>query len=256
MKICQTYRKHSYRSTELLGSSGSRQTSQRRIPIPSTHRKLIFTKARAPALNYTQCTFIAGVQAHFITNSNNQADLASQIVNALFFAGLFADIGAATLSAASGRWYEMLTPEEADHVYDWVYASENSTPPIPEEEGETKERTGVESGRQITNMIEKGITTLEGEGNDRPPSSAPPQCWYLKERWLYLSLKAGPYIAVLGLLFLTAGLMVWVWANQTIMVQVLCSVLCVLLVVLLPPFVLPHDRIRALTFVKMQRYSG
>ena len=199
------------------------------------------------------------MQAHFITNSNNQTDLASQIINALFLAGLFADISAATLSAASGRWYEMLTPEEAGHVYDWVYASENSRPPILEEEEEAKQRRGDEF-RQMANMVEKGITSLEGEGNDRAtssgPDSAPPHCWYLKERWLYLSLKAGPYIAVLGLLFLTAGLMVWVWTNQTLIVQVLCSVLCVLLVVLLPPFALPHDRIRALTFVKMQRYSG
>ena len=43
--------------------------------------------------------------------------------------------------------------------------------------------------------------------------------------------------------------MVWVRTNQTLIVQVLCSVLCSFL---LPPFALPHDRIRALTFVKMQ----
>lgn len=150
----------------------------------------------------------------------------------------------------------MLTPEEANHVYDWVYASENSTPPIPEEGEEVKER----AGRQMTSMMEKGTRTLEGEGNNTAPSaapaSAPPQCWYLQERWLCLSLKAGPYIAVLGLLFLTAGLMVSVWTNQTLIVQVLCSVLCALLVILLPPFALPHDRIKALTLVKMQRYSG
>ena len=58
----------------------------------------------------------------------------------------------------------MLTPEEANHVYDWVYASKNSTPPIPEEEDEAKEKTDVEF-RQMANMIEKGTTTLEGEGS-------------------------------------------------------------------------------------------
>jgi hypothetical protein len=198
------------------------------------------------------------VQAQIITISYNQTDLASQIVNALFFAGLFADIGAATLSAASGRWYEMTMPEEADHVYDWVYVSENSTRPIAEEEEEDEKR-GVESILK-TNIAEKGTMSFEGEESDRAtssgPASAAPQCWYIKERWLCLSLKAGPYMAVLGLVFLGAGVMVWVWAHQTFIVQVLCSILCALLVVLLPPFVLPHDRIRALTFVKLRRFSG
>ncbi|KAF8340934.1 hypothetical protein F5887DRAFT_435307 [Amanita rubescens] len=82
------------------------------------------------------CTFIAGVQAQIITISYNQIDLASQIVNALFFAGLFADIGA--VSAASGRWYEMMMPDEAHHVYDWFHTSESSTTTIAEEEEEEK----------------------------------------------------------------------------------------------------------------------
>jgi hypothetical protein len=188
------------------------------------------------------------VQAHFITTSN-QTDIPTQVVNAFFFAGLFADIGAATLSAASGRWYEMLMPEEAEHVYDWFHASEKSTA----EEEEEAERRSVE-------FVERGIMALEGEGNDAAsgssPASAAPQCWYVKERWLCMSLKAGPYIAVLGLAFLTAGLMVWVWANQTLFVQILCSASCAVLIILLPPFVLPHDRIKALTFFKLQRYSG
>ena len=208
-------------------------------------------------LSYNQCTFIAGVQAQIITISYNQTDLASQIVNALFFAGLFADIGAATLSAASGRWYEMTMPEEADHVYDWVCVSENSTPPIAEEEADAKR--GAESILK-TNIAEKGTMSFKGEESDGAPSlspaSAAPRCWHAKERWLCLSLKAGPYMAVLGLVLLGAGVMVWVWAHQTFIVQVLCSILCVLLVILLPPFALPHDRIRALTFVKLRRFSG
>ena len=148
----------------------------------------------------------------------------------------------------------MTMPEEADHVYDWVYVSENSTPPIAEEE--EVENRGVASILR-TNIAEKGSMSFGGEENDRAPSSGLAsdalECWYIKERWLCLSLKAGPYMAVLGLVFLGAGVMVWVWAHQTIIVQVLCSILCALLVILLPPFVLPH---KALTFVKLRRFSG
>ena len=192
------------------------------------------------------------MQAQIITISYNQTDLASQVVNAMFFAGLLADIGGATLSAASGRWYEMTMPEEADHVYDWA------TRPIAEGEAEDEKR-GVESIFNA-NIAEKGTMSFEGEEGDRAPrlgpASAAPQCWYIKERWLCLSLKASRYIAVLGLVFLGAGVMVWVWAHQTIIVQVPCSILCALWVILLPPFVLPHDRIRTLTFVKLRRFSG
>lgn len=232
--------------------------------------QVIFLKALTGAQYLVnQCTFIAGVQAQIITISYNQTDLSSQIVNALFFAGLFADIGAATLSAASGRWYEMTMPEEADHVYDWFIASDSENSTIAEEEEEeevVKEKRGVEFVHKM-DIVEKGTPTrtrtLEGsDGEDTvaaascAPSVGPEQCWYFKERWLCVSLKAGPYIAVLGLAFLAAGVMVWVWTHQTFIVQILCSVLCALLVILLPPFVLPHDRIRALTFVKLRRFSG
>jgi len=195
------------------------------------------------------------VQAQIITISYNQTDLASQIVNALFFAGLFADIGAATLSAASGRWYEMMMPDEAHHVYDWFHTSENSTTTIAEEEEEEKEKRGVEF-LQRTNSAENGSMAESRRENSNGAGSIPAECSYIIERWLCISLKAGPYIAILGLSLLAAGVMLWVWTHQTLVVQVLCTVLCSLLAVLLPPFLVPHDRIRALTFVKLRRFSG
>lgn len=202
------------------------------------------------------------MQAQIITISYNQTDLASQVVNALFFAGLFADIGAATLSAASGRWYEMMMPDEAHHVYDWFHTSENSTFRTIDEEEEEEEKRGV-ALLQRTNNAENGSTSLAAESrredsNDRAglSSASSPECSYIIERWLCVSLKAGPYIAILGLGLLAAGVMLWVWTHQTLVVQVLCTVLCSLLAILLPPFLVPHDRIRALTFVKLRRFSG
>ena len=97
-----------------------------------------------------------------MTNLNNQTDIESKILNALFLGGLLAYISAATLSTASDRLYELLPPEEVDHVYDWDFASENTTPAIPEE-GETR---GQASSLGKWNIVEKGTSTLAGEGND------------------------------------------------------------------------------------------
>ena len=123
--------------------------------MPSRHRKLTLLKARAPVQLQQPVYLHRGrVQAQIITVSYNQTDLASQIVSALFFAGFFADIGAATLSAVSGRWYEMTMPEETDHVYDWVYLSENSSHSIAEEEEE--EKTGLASDAPSVGISRRG----------------------------------------------------------------------------------------------------
>lgn len=155
----------------------------------------------------------------------------------------------------------MMMPDEAHHVYDWVHTSDNSTSSTEEEEEEEKKR-GMTLLQRMNNA-ENGSTSLgaetrrrEGLNNAGPSSDPSPECSYFIERWLCISLKAGPYIAILGLALLAAGVMLWVWTHQTLVVRVFCTVLCSLLAVLLPPFLVPHDRIRALTFVKLRRFSG
>lgn len=207
-------------------------------------------------------TFIAGVQAQLLQITYNQTDSASQVVNALFFAGLFADIGASILSAASARWYEMLTPEEADHVYDWLFETlrKSQSPERSEVEMEGDEREEEEEEEEepkaSTNEKGKGVTAsasavhLEAQIKTRVDRS-----YFSIERWLCLGLKSGAFVALLGLGFLAAGVMVYVWAYTSMIVQILSTASCVFLL-LLPPFFLPHDRIRTLTYVKLQRYSG
>ena len=161
---------------------------------------------------------------------------ASQVVHAFFFAGLLANIGAATLSAASARWFEMMTPEEAKHVYDWLNNLNSS------DEDEKQDAAEEEKGKA---------------GQDGPaPSLAATSCFYIVEICLCIALKAAPFVAVLGLVFLVAGVMLWVWTHEPLVVRVLSTAMCALLAILLPPFAISHDRIRTLTFFKLRRFSG
>lgn len=165
--------------------------------------------------------------------------LASQIIHAFFFTGLLANIGAATLSAASARWFEMMTPEEAKHVYNWL----NSlySPSDEEEQGDSFPQGAEEEKRQT---------------GDDDSSVTSPQCYYIVERCLCIALRAAPFVAVLGLVFLVAGVMLWVWTHEALVVRVLCTAMCALLAILLPPFAISHNRIKTLTFFKLRRFSG
>ncbi|KAF8348697.1 hypothetical protein F5887DRAFT_915092 [Amanita rubescens] len=186
------------------------------------------------------CTFIAGVQAQILAMTFTSTGPASQIVHAFFFAGLLSNIGAATLSAASARWFEMMTPEEAKHVYDWLNNVNSSD---ENEEQDTAEEEKRHAGK-----------------GDLAPSSAATstslQCFYIVEICLCVALRAAPFVAVLGLVFLVAGVMLWVWTHEPPVVRVLCTAMCALLAILLPPFAISHDRIRTLTFFKLRRFSG
>ncbi len=79
------------------------------------------------SFNRRQCTFLAGVQAAILTVTSTQTDVTAQIVNGFFFAGLVTDIGAAILSAASQRWFEMIRPDEAEHAYDYLKETHSET---------------------------------------------------------------------------------------------------------------------------------
>lgn len=168
------------------------------------------------------CTFVAAVQGQLLQMTYTQTDKTNQIINALFFAGLFADIGAAILSALSARWFEMLTPDEAAHVYDWLFE------PWRDQEG------------------------LEAQ----VPPTDERKSHFVIEWWLYLGLKSGLYASFIGLGFLVTGLMLYVWAHTPMIVQVMSTVSFACLVLLLPPFFLPHDRIQALRLVRLHRFSG
>ncbi|KAK2464647.1 hypothetical protein APHAL10511_003340 [Amanita phalloides] len=253
-----------FQEAELRRPMRSR-TASRKVDIwdGQTRVKLVRKGYRSLAVI---CTFIAGVQAQMISISFSRTDLASQLVNAFFFAGLLADVGASVLSAASARWFEMLTPEEAEHIYAWLYDpsfsisgdAQISLEPLEEVGEEEKDRMEPEATLvQKTNIAERGSTMVEDEGKVTGPAFSLTLCgWHVTERWLYIALKAGPLVAIFGLAFLLAGVMIWVVAHQGKIVYILCTMMCLLLVILLPPFAIPHDRRKALTFTKVQRFSG
>ena len=183
-----------------------------------------------------------------------RTDVSAQIVNGFFFAGLIADIGAAILSAASQRWFEMIRREEAEHVYD--YLNNTHSPEIPSKEGGqlvVEEKTNSLFS-QSQNVVGKEKQEEEHVGN--VAAAAVTSKRYFVEQWLFLALKAPPYAAVLGFAFMVAGVMLWVWSHEALVAKVLCTVLCVLLVLLLPPFAIRHDRRETLKRFKLKRVSG
>jgi len=175
------------------------------------------------------CTFVAGVQAQLLQMTHDQTDKSSQIVNALFFAGLFADIGAAILSASSARWFEMLTPEEADHVYDWLFVQKESS----------------SSAAAAAAAMELEAQILQDDKSH-----------FIVERWLYLGLKGGLYTAFFGLGLLVSGVMLHVWTYMPTVVKVTSTVSCVCIALIIPPFFLPHNRVQTLRYFRLHRFSG
>ena len=206
-----------------------------------------------PSFNCRQCTFLAGVQASILSMTATQTDVTAQIVNGFFFAGLVADIGAAILSAASQRWFEMIRRDEAEHVYDYLKEAQSDT----RSEDAVEEQTNSSSS-QIKNVAGKEKGEEEHVDVTVVPSatSTVSKRYYGIELWLFFALKAPPYAAVLGFAFMVAGVMLWVWAHEAVVAKVLCTVLCVLLVILLPPFAIHHDRKEALKRFKLKRVSG
>ncbi|KAF8328747.1 hypothetical protein F5887DRAFT_1078395 [Amanita rubescens] len=195
------------------------------------------------------CTFLAGVQVALFARTATQTDVSAQIVNGFFFAGLLADIGAAILSAASQRWFEMIRREEAEHVYDYLNKPHSSE--IRPEEGD---QLVVEE--KLFSQTVVGKERQEEEHVSNVAAAVVTSKRYVIEQWLFLALKAPPYAAVLGFAFMVMGVMLWVWSHEAIVAKVLCTVLCVLLVILLPPFAIQHDRRETLKRFKLKRVSG
>src|SRR6266550_3581388 len=166
-----------------------------------------------------QCTFLAGVQAAILTVTATQTGVTAQIVNGFFFAGLVADIGAAILSAASQRWFEMIRRDEAEHAYDYL----NGTGTLPEIRLKEDEQLVVDE--KTDSSFTQTMNVAVG------PPATDSKRYFIIELWLILALKAPPYAAVLGFMFMVAGVMLWVWSHEGLVAKVLCTILCVLLVI-------------------------
>ncbi|KAF8639472.1 hypothetical protein AX17_001492 [Amanita inopinata Kibby_2008] len=190
------------------------------------------------------CTVIAGVQAQLISLPLGQDDPASQLVSAFFFSGLIADLGGSVLCSAASRWFEMLTQDEAKHIYGVTIEDTESKGDLAKMSVEPVDDD--DDKRSITNGSRSAGSRDEDEDI----------LLTLTELWMCASLRSGPYVAILGLGLLVAGLMVEVWAHQALVVKLLCTVLSAMLVMLLPPFVLRHDRKRVLKYAKLRRFSG
>jgi hypothetical protein len=205
-----------------------------------------------------QCTFLAGVQAAILGVTSTQTGVAAQIVNGFFFAGLVADIGAAVLSAASQRWFEMIRPDEAEHAYDYLKETHSET-----RSDEIEQIVVGEKANSLFSQTENVAgEEMREEAEHVNGSVSPSATWttvkrYCSiERWVLLALKAPLNAALLGFGFMLAGVMLWVWSHEALVANVLCTVLCVLVVILLPSFRIPHDRRETLRLFKLQRAAG
>ncbi|KAF8337139.1 hypothetical protein F5887DRAFT_985412 [Amanita rubescens] len=204
------------------------------------------------------CTFLAGVQAAILGVTSTQTGVAAQIVNGFFFAGLVADIGAAVLSAASQRWFEMIRPDEAEHAFDYLQETHSGT-----RSDEIEQIVVGEKTNSLSSQTENVAGKERPEEADHVNGAASPSATWttLKrycsiERWVLLALKTPLNAALLGFGFMLAGVMLWVWSHEALVANVLCTVLCALVVILLPSFRIPHNRRETLRLFKLQRAAG
>ncbi|KAJ7671236.1 hypothetical protein B0H14DRAFT_3070640 [Mycena olivaceomarginata] len=138
------------------------------------------------------------------------------VASAIFVLGLFADVFGAILSFSTARWFEMLTEEEGDYL---------------------QRRWDVEIGDQ------DGTTC-------RPVSLS------FVDAWICLSLIAGPYVVVVGLVCLILGLLVYTWMSQHIAVAVMAGILSAGCLLFAMAFVVRHNRMVILGHFSLKRRSG
>ncbi len=138
------------------------------------------------------------------------------VASAIFLLGLLADVFGAILSLLTARWFEMLTEEEVNAL---------------------REHWDVESG------IEK-----------REPDN---HSAFLRkvDRWVCISLRAGPYLILLGLVCLIVGLVMYASTTQHLAVLILVCVMCSGCMAFVVPFLLRHDRKNILAHFRLQRRS-
>jgi len=139
------------------------------------------------------------------------------LASAIFLLGLFADVFGAILSFSTARWFEMLTEDEADFL---------------------QRRWDLESG------------------DKQKESDDPAASLNRIDRWICLSLIAGPYVVVVGLVCLTLGLLVYAWTSQPLVVLVLACVLSAGCMAFVMAFVLHHNRMNVLAHFYLKRRSG
>ncbi|PFH47290.1 hypothetical protein AMATHDRAFT_6899 [Amanita thiersii Skay4041] len=197
------------------------------------------------------CTFMAGVQAQILSVIPDRDTTAVQVATAFFYSSLLANIFGGILGSLSARWFEMLTPEEADHIYAWIGLEIDSSLGVKQANVEMEEGSilntpcgpgdgGKESPEVYGRYDEEDEDLLER----------------IKHWWIALAVGAARFIAIIGFGFLAAGIMVLVWEVHPVLTKVLCTTIFATSTILLPPFYFKHDRKRVLNLIKLKRVSG
>lgn len=95
------------------------------------------------------------------------------------------------------------------------------------------------------------VAAEEGRGL---PKEHPPE---FTDRWVAVSVKMGYYAGLLGFISLVAGMLVWVWTQHLQLVfRILSTIVCVFFAAFIPPFACRHNRMAALSLVRLRRQSG
>ena len=78
----------------------------------------------------------------------------------------------------------------------------------------------------------------------------------LVDRWVSMSVVMGPFAVILGMAFFIAGLMVFVWAYQPLVVKIISTIVCGVFSLFIPPFGIRHNRMHVLTLLGLKHRSG
>lgn len=137
--------------------------------------------------------------------SSDNNKLSHQFINAFWLAGLFLDIFGAFSATLAARWFEVLDVEDVKHLHD-MWETEKDQLPIPS-------RQATYSRKHIYWMVDYIVS---------------------------IALFSGMGVVAMGTAMFLIGLLIFVWAQQPLLVSIISTVPCVVMVPLMGSFFIPH----------------
>jgi len=149
--------------------------------------------------------FLAGLQAQMIQTSfsRNSSALAHKFTDGFWFAGIFCDVFGAVLAMLTARWFEVLHPPDVEFLNNtWAANKEDIPPPTPEQ-----------SRRHAKGLME-----------------------YL----VAMALFSGLGVVAAGVALFFIGLMIFIWAQQPLLVSIIATIPFFFLSLLVCSLFVPH----------------
>jgi len=155
-------------------------------------------------------TFVAAIQAQVMSTtiglSRSDETPALRTVNAFFLSGLILDLMSAFLAFLTSRWLQRLTTEECAHLEFVFEQAQQRRPSTPSADSEA----GVERAAPA-------------------PLPADKRPFVVRSMHAYFaySLFAPMTLLMVGVLCMTAGLLVFAWAEHSLAVAIVLTAVCV-----------------------------